>query len=257
MNSVRTLVLLAGLAASAVAHTQETRPPAGVIDLAHPMRATDPTFSGKPVFSRTASGSMVRDGYVGGTFSADEHFGTHVDAPAHFAENTWTVDQIPAERLVRPGYCIDVSAEVKENDDYQVTREDIRRFEEKHGKIAEGSVVLVATGWDARWKDPARYRNPRAGALHFPGLSLDAARFLARDRRVAGIGIDTLSVDHGPSKDFAVHKATQPHGVYHIENAANLTKLPPHGFLVVVAPLAIGDGSGSPARVFALLNRSS
>jgi kynurenine formamidase len=257
MNNARALMLVVGFAASAVPHAQETRSPAAVIDLAHPMRATDPTFSGKPVYSRTVRGSMARDGYVGGTFSADEHFGTHVDAPAHFAENTWTVDQIPAERLVRPGYCIDVSAAVKENDDYEVTLEDVRRFEEKHGKIAEGSVVLVATGWDARWKDPVRYRNQRAGALHFPGLSLDAAMFLARERRVAGIGIDTLSVDHGLSKDFAVHKATQPHGVYHIENAANLTKLPPRRFTVVVAPLAIAGGSGSPARVFALLNRSS
>ena len=119
--------------------------------------------------------------------------------------------------------------------------------------IANGDIILIATGWDQRWPDPVRYRNEQNGVKHFPGLSVEAADYLARDRRVAAIGIDTPSIDYGPSADFAAHKTTMPLGVYHVENATGLTSLPPAGFTVVVAPIKIAGGSGGPTRVFALL----
>jgi len=217
-----------------------------VVDLGHSLSVTDPSWTGERVFQRTPEKG---DGYVGGTFSSDEHFGTHLDAPAHFG-GKWTVDQIPADRLVRPGICINVTGKPE---DYQVTVADVKAFEAKNGAIPEGAIVMIATGWDARWPDQKRYMNERAGIKHFPGIHPDAAAYLAKDRKVAGIGIDTPSVDYGPSQKFETHNLTMPLNVFHIENAANLTSLPASGFTLVVAPIKLAGGSGGPTRVFALL----
>jgi kynurenine formamidase len=224
-----------------------------IVDLGHPLSAADPTWSGKPVFTRTAEGSVAKDGYTSGHFTTDEHFGTHFDAPAHFG-GAWTVDQVPVARLVsRPGISIHIDAQSRVNEDYRLTLADVQAFERAQGAIPEGAVVFVATGWDRFWRDPARYRNERQGVKHFPGLSVAAAAYLAKDRKVAGIGIDTLSVDYGPSTAFEVHKTTMPLNVYHVENAAGLTTLPAKGFTVTVAPIDIAGGSGGPTRVFAVL----
>jgi kynurenine formamidase len=217
-----------------------------VVDLGHPLAVTDPSWDGSRVFQRNGTGG---GGYVGGTFSSDEHFGTHLDAPAHFG-GTWTVDRIPVDRLVRPGICINVTGKPE---DYQITVDDVKAFEARNGAIPEGSIVLFATGWDVRWPDQKKYLNERNGVKHFPGIHPDAAAYLARDRKVAGLGIDTPSVDYGPSAKFETHNLTMRLNVFHIENAARLTSLPPRGFTVVVAPINLVGGSGGPARVFALL----
>lgn len=234
------LTLLACLALPAAAAAQR------VVDLGHPLAITDPSWTGDQVFQRKG---VDGGGYAGGTFSADEHFGTHLDAPAHFG-GTWTVDRIPVDRLVRPGICIQVTGKPE---DYQVSVADLKAFEAKNGAIPEGSIVMIATGWDARWPDQKRYINDRNGVKHFPGIHPDAAAYLARDRKVAGIGIDTPSVDYGPSSKFETHNLTMRLNVFHIENAANLTALPAAGFTIVVAPINLVGGSGGPARVFALL----
>jgi len=224
-----------------------------VVDLGHALSETDPTWSGEKVYSHEIVATFAKDGYSAGKFSTEEHFGTHLDAPAHFAANGVTVDKIPADRLVRPAVVIDVKSAAASNEDYRLTVVDIQQFELAHGQIPEGTVVFVSTGWDERWTDPARYMNVRNGVKHFPGISVEAARLLAGDRKVAGIGIDTASIDYGPSEKFEAHQTTMPLGVYHIENATHLAELPASGFTVVVAPIKIKDGSGGPARVFALL----
>lgn len=226
--------------------------PGRVVDLGHPLSEGDPSWTGEKVFTRTPSGPRQKTEFYSGRFSADEHFGTHLDAPAHLG-GEWTVDQIPAERLVRPGICVNVEPKARGQDDYQLTVADLRAFEQAHGPIPEGAIVLIATGWDRNWRQPARYRNERGGAMHFPGLSPEAATFLAHERRVTGIGIDTPSVDYGPSTTFDVHRTTHARNIYHVENAAGLTALPPRGFTVVVAPINIEGGSGGPTRLFALL----
>ncbi|MFQ5789040.1 MAG: cyclase family protein [Acidobacteriota bacterium] len=249
-----TLFLLASLVAAASAGLLGG--PAAhesVLDLGHPLSESDPSWTGERVFGRTALGTVEEDGYAMGKFFSDEHFGTHLDAPSHFAAGGWTVDQIPPSRLVRPGVCINVEAKAREDDDYRLSLEDVKAFEATEGAIPEGAVVLVATGWDRRWARPDRYMNSREGVKHFPGISVEAATYLARERKVAGIGIDTPSVDYGPSTDFETHRATMPENVYHIENAARLTALPPRGFTVVVAPIYLAGGTGGPTRVFALL----
>lgn len=238
------------LAGLSLAGPAEAPAPAGrVVDLGHPLSEDAPSWGGEKVFSRKG---VVGEGFAMGSFSTDEHFGTHLDAPVH-AGGRWTTDQIPVERLVREAVCINVEAQAAKDEDYRLSVEDIRRFEAKQGRIPEGTVVLVATGWDRRWPDRARYMNEREGVKHFPGISAEAGAFLARERKVAGIGIDTPSVDHGPSEKFETHHVTMGENVYHIENATRLTGLPPKGFTVVVAPINLVGGSGGPTRIFALL----
>ena len=232
--------LVFALAAPASAFAQK------VIDLGHSLAVTDPSWTGERVFQRKPEQGQ---GYVSGAFSSDEHFGTHFDAPAHFG-GAWTVDRVPVERLVRPGICINITGKPE---DYQLTIADVKAFEAKHGAIPEGSIVMIATGWDSRWPDQKRYMNDRGGVKHFPGIHPGAAAYLAKDRKVAGLGIDTPSVDYGPSAKFETHNITMPLNVFHIENATQLTSLPATGFTLVVAPIKLAGGSGGPTRVFALL----
>ena len=230
------------------------REPARIVDLGHPIQQGDPSWDGKVVYQRTVVATMEKDGYAAGKISIEEHFGTHLDAPVHFAAAGWSVDRIPVDRLYRPGVRLDVSKQVAANPDYQVTREDVTTFERQSGQIPRGAVILIATGWDRFWPDRAKYMNEKNGVKHFPGLTAEAVTLLARDREVAGIGIDTPSIDYGPSTTFDAHRVSMPLNVYHVENAAHLTTLPASGFRVMVAPLNIGGGSGAPTRIFAVLN---
>jgi kynurenine formamidase len=111
-----------------------------VVDLGHPLSAADPTWSGSSVFTRTTVATFDRDAYSAGAFSTDEHFGTHVDAPAHFAKDGWTVDRIPIDRLVRPAVCIDIRDKIAAAEDYQLSVEDVRDFERRHGSIPAASL---------------------------------------------------------------------------------------------------------------------
>jgi kynurenine formamidase len=224
-----------------------------VVDLGHALAATDPSWDGSPAFKRQTVATFEKDGYAAGRIDVEEHFGTHLDAPAHFAAGGWTVDTIPPDRLIRPAFVVDVSGKAAQNRDYRVTVADVQAAEAKSGPVPDGSVVLIATGWDRFWGDRAAYMGEADGVKHFPGLSSDAVSYLAKDRRVAGIGIDTASIDYGPSTAFEAHRVSMALNVYHIENAANLLQLPAAGFRVVVAPIKIAGGSGGPARVLALL----
>lgn len=136
--------------------------------------------------------------------------------------------------------------------------EDVTAWEREHGRIPAGAVVLLHTGWGRFWMNFDRYKNQDArGRLHFPGYSPAAARFLVEERKVRGLSIDTLSIDPGTSRDFAVHHIVNGAGKYGLENVANLAKLPPRGFTLVVAPLKVEAGTGGPTRVLALLHEST
>jgi len=238
-------------------HSQVARPGGfgAVIDLTHTINGQVPKFDPADAgYHAKTLDTIEKDKYFARYISLPEHFGTHLDAPAHFAAGLWTVDQIPAERLVAPLVVIDVRASVKGNPDYQISVADIARWEHTNGQIPFGAVVMVDTGWEARWNSAKAYRNADAkGVMHFPGYSMDAAKFLVEGREVLGLGIDTLSVDYGPSKDFAVHQYTLPHSIYHLENVANLDRVPAKGAIVVVAPMKLEGGSGAPVRILALL----
>jgi kynurenine formamidase len=251
-------VLALALFLFAQRHTDAAQPAGfrAVVDLTHTVNANVPTFDveEKPVYQVKTVATIEKNKYFLRNISLPEHFGTHIDAPAHFAKGGWTVDQIPAERLVAPLAVLDVAANVKNNPDYQISVEDIARWEQGNGQIPPGAVVMARTGWDSRWDSAKDYRNADAkGVMHFPGYSEDAAKFLVEARNVLGLGIDTLSIDYGPSKDFAVHRYTLAHSLYHLENVANLDRAPADGAIVVVAPMKLEGGSGGPVRIFALV----
>ena len=227
-----------------------------VVDLTHSINAEVPTFEAatKSPFQATVLATVAKNGYFMREFSMPEHFGTHLDAPAHFAAGLWTVDQIPPERLVSPLVVIDVRSKVTGNPDYQVGVDDISAWEHLHGEIPQSAVVIANTGWNSRWKSPDQYRNADAkGVKHFPGYSKEAAKFLVEGRNVNGLGIDTLSIDYGPSTDFPVHQYTMSHSIYHLENVANLDHVPESGAIVVAAPIKLEGGSGGPVRILALV----
>ncbi|MFB3813898.1 MAG: cyclase family protein [Terriglobales bacterium] len=225
-----------------------------VIDLTHALNSSVPAFDpGEKLAARTVS-TFAKQGYFAREITLPEHFGTHFDAPAHMTANRWTVDQVPAERLVRPLIVIDVTDKVKNDPDYRVSVDDLANWEQAHGHVPPGALVVARTGWDSRWDSAQRYRNADArGVPHFPGWSLDAAKFLVEARNVVGLGIDTLSVDYGPSTNFPVHRYCTARDLYQVENLANLAMVPPIGALVVVAPIKLEGGSGAPARVLALV----
>ena len=195
--------------------------------------------------------------YASNAFCTPEHGGTHMDAPIHFGEGRHTIDKIPVERLVAPAVVIDVSEAAANNPDYVLAPADIERWEKTHGRIPEHAIVVLRTGWENRWGDVAAYLGDNtpgdASSLHFPSFGAEAAEFLVKERNIAGIGVDTASIDNGPSRDFMVHRITAAANVYGLENLMNLGRLPAAGATIIALPMKIAGGSGAPVRVIALL----
>ncbi len=186
-------------------------------------------------------------------FVMDERGSTRMEAPAQFVKGLWTVDQIPAERLVRPLIIIDVKEKVRRDPNYRLSIQDIADFEEANGRIPLGSVVAAYTGWEDRWSSAPLYRNASADdTLHFPGFGLEAAQFLVEARQTIGLAIDTASTDGGNSTSLSVHRYCANRSVYQLENLTNLGHTPRTGTVVVVTPLKLEKGTGAPVRVLAL-----
>ncbi len=228
-----------------------------VIDLTHELNERSPNWEGteESPYRAQELGNIERDGYYSRIFTTQEHYGTHLDAPAHFCATGWTVEQIPAERLVRPLVVIDVRKQCEGNADYEVSLADIMMWEHEHGAIPHGAVVVANTGWDEKWSSSKEYRNELSdGLTHYPGFSLEAAEFLAKERGVVGLGIDTMSVEKGATTTYPVHCFTSRDQIFHLENLTNLNQVPAAGAMIVVAPVKLEKGSGAPARVFALLS---
>lgn len=195
--------------------------------------------------------------YAANAFAAPEHGGTHLDAPIHFAEGGRTVDQLPLRQLVAPAVVVDVTAQAAADADYRLTRDDVLAWERQHGRIAPGSIVLLRTGWSARWPDRMAYFGDDtpgdASKLHFPSFGAEAARLLVEERRVGALGADVASIDYGQSADFQVHRIAAAAQVPGLENLTALDQLPPTGAVVIALPMKIAGGSGGPARVIALV----
>jgi kynurenine formamidase len=195
--------------------------------------------------------------YSSYSFSTPEHGGTHIDAPIHFSERGRTVDELPLGQLIAPGIVIDVSAPAAADADHRLTRDDVLAFERRHGRIAQGTIVLLRTGWSRRWPDVKAYlgddRPGDASALRFPSFGADAARLLVDDRGAAALGVDTASIDYGRSSDFMVHRIAAARQVPGLENLTNLERLPATGATVLALPVKIEKGSGGPVRVVAVV----
>jgi len=228
-----------------------------VVDMTYAINGKLPAWPGSDrTFEAKAEATPEKDGYFARSFWMLEHYGTHMDAPAHFPPGKEYLDQIPVARLFASAVVIDVREEAGKDPDYRLRVVRLEKWEALHGRIPSGAVVLLRTGWASRWPDQARYRNmDAAGVMHFPGFSVEAARLLI-ERGAVGVGIDTLSIDYGASKDFEVHRVTLPAGLYQLENLANLDQLPEAGAFLISAPIKLEGGSGGPVRVFALLPQS-
>jgi len=206
-------------------------------------------------FEAKVNATVEKNGYFTRSFWMLEHYGTHMDAPAHFPPGTTTVDGIAPEKFFGPAVVLDVTKEAERDPDYQLSAKDISAWEQKHGSFPVGAIVLLRTGWSARWPDVARYRNQDVnGKMHFPGFSVEAAKALLA-RKVSGLGCDTLSIDPGNSPDFPVHHLMLGAGVYQLENLADLRGLPEAGAFVIAAPIKLEGGSGGAVRVFALAGK--
>ncbi|MFY9531800.1 MAG: cyclase family protein [Candidatus Acidiferrales bacterium] len=225
-----------------------------VVDLTYAINGKLPAWPGDDrTFEASVNATIEKNGYFTRSFWMLEHYGTHLDAPSHFPGSSVTVDQIPVARLFGPAVVIDVREEVAKEADYRLTTERVEKWEAAHGRIPAGAVVLLRTGWASRWPDQARYRNMDAnGVMHFPGFSVESVKLLM-DLKTSGIGIDTLSVDYGASKNFEVHHVGLPTGMYNLENLANLSELPEAGAFLIAAPIKLEGGSGGACRVFAIL----
>jgi kynurenine formamidase len=269
---MRTAWLTAGLLLSAacsspapVAPPPAAAPafPAGqLVDLSHSYDKTTifwPTAA--PFALETVSAGMTPGGYyyAANNFSTSEHGGTHLDSPVHFAEGKSTVDQIPLSRLVGPAVVIDVTSQSDANADYLITVADIEAAEKQDGPIPADAILLLRTGFSRRWPDAAKYlgtaeRGEAAVAkLHFPGLDPDAAKWLATNRPIRAIGIDTASIDYGQSTLFESHRMLFANEIPAFENLTSLERLPKRGAYVIALPMKIGGGSGAPLRAIAIV----
>lgn len=233
-----------------------------VIDLTHDFDESTiywPTEAGFQL--KTEKHGLTDKGYwyESNAFAAPEHGGTHIDAPIHFYQEGRTVAEIPLEQLIGPAIVVDVSESARQNRDYQVRVADLENWEKRNGRIPDGAIVLLRTGYGRFWPDRSKYlgtdeRGEGAVAkLHFPGLSPEAAQWLVSERGIKAVGLDTASIDYGQSADFKTHRFLFEHNVPAFENVANLDELPLQHFYVIALPMKIAAGSGAPLRIMAII----
>lgn len=261
---------LGGLAAGQLEQPDAQERPAATVDLTGD-RLVDLShaFNRRTIYWPTAQQfrlTKVADGeteggwhYAANNFRAAEHGGTHLDAPIHFARNGNTADEIPLRKLAGAAVNVDVRAKANADRDYLVSVADLEAFETAQGRIQADTIVLLRTGWSRHWPDARRYMGTAdRGAdavpnLHFPGLSVEAARWLVDQRRIKAVGIDTASIDRGQSTAFEAHRVLAAAQVPVFENVANLDRLPAEGFHVIALPMKIEGGSGGPLRALAFV----
>ncbi len=259
-------VIVGGL--TLIASPQAHRPrsaPRGAIDTSKVIDLTY-SFDASTIYWPTAksfdwqkeSWGMSAGGYwyTAARYAASEHGGTHLDSPIHFGKDQATTDEITLSRLIGPVLVIDISPACERDPDYRLSVQDVASWQKKHGSIPAGAIVLVHTGWGKFWPDRKQYLGSDTpgdtARLHFPGISREAAEFLVA-RKINGAGIDTASMDYGPSKDFIAHQIINGANVYGLENVANLEKVPATGATLIALPMKIKGGTGGPARIIAIL----
>jgi kynurenine formamidase len=218
--------------------------PIDVVDLTQPLGPRTVLWPGSTPFSATVGGRLPETSYWR-DLELPEHAGTHLDAPAHFAPGGATADQLSLEQLVRPAAVLDARPICSDDPNAEVAAADLEGFEAAHGRLQAGDALLVCTGWD-------RYVNDDEQYSVFPGLSVDAAELVV-ERGVAGICIDTLGIEPRSASTFPAHRITQAAGVWHLEGLVGLERLPPRGAWIAAGVLPVVEGSGAPARAFAIL----
>ncbi|MDA8747068.1 cyclase family protein [Litoreibacter sp.] len=257
MLSRRTFFKGAALSGVAAVASTVTAPPAlaaghgAVEDLTHTLSSEFPTYFGEPGFNADQVFNFAENGFNLFNLTINEHTGTHIDAPLHFSADGTSVDEIEVSNLIAPLCVIDVASQAAENADYQVTPDDLKAWIDAHGDIPAHACVAMHSGWGAKTATDA-YRGFDGTMQHYPGFHVEATQMLL-ETQAASIAVDTLSLDHGPSADFATHYAWLPQGRFGIENLANLDRVPAAGATLIIGAPKHKGGSGGPARIFAMV----
>jgi len=223
--------------------------PFKLIDLTHVLKPDMPSWHGDCGFTHNIDQDYDRTSpyqFRTHTIQMKEGIGTHIDAPAHCHDGGRSIENINVNELASPCVVIDVSKKAKE--DYVVPLDDIKQFEKEYGLIAQGSLVIIRTGWDTYWQQPEKYRNQ----LRFPSVGREVAAFLLNERNIRGLGVDTLSPDN-PQNGYPVHKMLLGADKYIIENIANAASLPPVGSYSLALPIKIENGTEAPMRLVGLI----
>ncbi len=259
--SRRNFLALGGLTTAAAASTGlTTRARAQnmggeVVDLSHMLSPDFPVF---PAFEKATKDTLVtveENGFYAQQWTFGEHTSTHLDAPGHFIAGGALVPELDPSVLVGPAAVIDIAAKAAENPDAMLAVEDIEAWEADNGTIPEGAFVMMYSGWAEVLMEQgadAFLGTDAEGVLHFPGFSPEAAEFLLSERSIKGIGVDTASLDNGPSATFDVHLSVLGAGLLGIENLNNLATVGPMIGQVVLGIPKYEQGSGGPLRVLAL-----
>jgi kynurenine formamidase len=238
-----------------------------VIDLTQPLGPETPVIGLPPIFASSPGVTMEviskydenGPAWYWNTLTLGEHTGTHFDAPVHWITGRElpdnACDTIPVRRFVGPACVIDVTADVDRDPDFLLTPERIQAWEQEHGKIPRNAWVLLRTGWSKR-EGAAKFLNVADDGPHSPGFHKSASEFLARERDVLGVGVETVGTDAGQAgrfdPPFPNHGIMHGAGKFGLASLCNLDRLPPTGAVVIAAPLKLVNGSGSPLRVLAI-----
>lgn len=239
-----------------------------VVDLTQPLSPDTPVLRLPPQFGQGKPFSMEEISrydergprWYWNNFECGEHTGTHFDAPIHWVsgkdyENNST-DTIPVEKFIGPACVIDLAAEAKKNDDALLTVDFVKKWEQQHGRIPADAWVLVRTDWSKR-RIPDEFQNFKEDGAHTPGFDPQCVRFLAEERNIRGVGVETIGTDAGqaPTFDpaFPCHEIMHGTNKFGLASLTNLDQLPPTGAVIIAPPLKIVNGSGSPVRVLALV----
>ena len=240
-----------------------------VVDLTAPLSSTTPVIQLPPQFAQTARFELEElsryddrgPAWYWNDFRTGEHTGTHFDAPNHWVtgRDGDDVASVPVRRLVGPAAVLDFSDRVAQDPDFLLEVEHVQEWEAAHGPLPDGGWLLYRTGWDTRAFSQEDFLNADENGPHTPGISPACARWLAEQAPVVGLGVETVGTDAGAAHSFdppfPCHAALMGSGKYGLTQLQNLDRLPPTGALLVAAPLPIVSGSGSPARVLALVER--
>jgi kynurenine formamidase len=241
-----------------------------VVDLSQPLSETTPIIQLPEPFVNTP-GLKVHEisnydergpAWAWRWLEIGEHVGTHFDAPIHWITGKDKADlgTLPASDLVGPAVVFDRVAESEADPDYVLTVDDVHGWVAEHGPLPEGGWLFLRTGWDTRANDADAFLNAASGMPQTPGFDAECARYIAHDTPLVGVGVETVGIDAGGAgafdPPFPVHNYLLGAGKYGVTQLANLAKLPATGALVVVAPMKLVGGTGSPVRVLALVPKA-
>lgn len=245
-------VAAAGLGGAVAAPAALAAGHGSVRDLTHTLDAAFPTYFGEPGIAIEQAFNFAEHGFNLMNMQVNEHTGTHIDAPLHFSADGASVDEIAVDGLVAPLCVIDIAARAAEDRDAQLTPDDLSAWMSTHGEIPANACVAMHSGWGAKIATD-EYRGFDGETQHYPGFHVEAVQMLLETTQAGSIAVDTLSLDHGMSADFATHYAWLPAGRFGIENLANLDLVPAAGATIVIGAPKHRGGTGGPARILALV----